>query len=84
MADEQDTIDLALVVGAMRARPLVVAYYMPHNDGVESGILDTPGQSTGTDLVDLYEVDGQIRTFENRAEAEEWLTKKIGAGNAGN
>ena len=58
---------------------MVVAYYMPHNDGVETGILDGPGQDTGTDLVDLYEVDGVIRTFSDKAEAEAWLAQKRGA-----
>ena len=55
---------------------MVVAYYMPHNEGVESGILDKPGQDTGLDLVDLYEVDGKIATFNNKAEAEAWLEEK--------
>lgn len=56
---------------------MVVAYYMPHNDGTETGILDSPGQSTGLTLVDLYEVDGEIRTFDTRSEAEAWLTGKL-------
>ena len=56
--------------------PLTVAYYMPHNDGVESGILDAPGQTTGLGLVDLYEVDGEIRAFDNRQGAENWLQEK--------
>lgn len=56
---------------------MVVAYYLPHNDGVESGILDKPGMDTGTDLVDLYEVDGAIRTFANREEARLWLADKL-------
>jgi hypothetical protein len=55
---------------------MVVAYYMPHNEGVESGILDKPGQDTGLDLVDLYEVDGKVATFRNKAEAEAWLQEK--------
>jgi hypothetical protein len=61
--------------GELEAR-MVVAYYLPHNEGVESGILDAPGQTTGLDLVDLYEVDGEIRTFENRQDAEGWLQEK--------
>lgn len=55
---------------------MVVAYYMPHNDGVAFGIMDEPGQDTGTSLVDLYEVDGIIRTFADRDEAEAWLKSK--------
>jgi hypothetical protein len=54
----------------------VVAYYIPHNDGVESGIFDKAGQTTGLTLVDLYEVDGVIRSFDNRTEAQEWIDKK--------
>jgi hypothetical protein len=56
---------------------VIVAYYMPHNDGVESGILDQPGQDTGTKLVDLYEVDGVIKTFDSRVAADEWLALKL-------
>lgn len=55
---------------------MVVAYYLPHNDGIASGILDTPGQATGIELVDLYEVDGIIQAFETRDEAEGWLRGK--------
>ena len=58
---------------------MVVAYYMPHNDGVESGVLDRPGQDTGIDLVDLYEVDGIIKTFNDSKEAERWLAEKLSA-----
>ena len=58
---------------------MVVAYYMPHNEGIETGIFTKPGQSTDLDLVDLYEVDGVIRTFATREEAEEWLSGKLAA-----
>lgn len=56
---------------------MVVAYYMPHNDGVESGILDRPGMDTGTNLVDLYECDGVIKTFATEIEAKQWLSGKL-------
>lgn len=52
---------------------IVVAYHVPHNEGVEYGIFDKAGQSTELTLVDLYEVDGKIRTFEKVEEAREWL-----------
>ena len=52
---------------------MVVAYHFPHNEGVETGIMDKPGMDTGLALVDLYEVDGQIATFATRSEAENWL-----------
>lgn len=52
---------------------MIVAYHFPHNDGIEYGVLDAPGQDTGLNLVDLYEADGSIRTFETRADAEAWL-----------
>lgn len=55
---------------------MVVAYWMPHDEGVEAGIFDKPGQSTELDLVDLYEVDGQIKTFATMSEAEDWLADK--------
>lgn len=52
---------------------MIVAYYIPHNDGVEAGILTKSGQSTGLTLVDLYEVDGEIRSFETLEEADAWI-----------
>jgi hypothetical protein len=55
---------------------VIVAYYVPHNEGVEKGILDGPGQDTGHQLVDLYEVDGVIRSFDTRDEAEAWLARQ--------
>jgi hypothetical protein len=60
---------------------MVVAYYIPHNDGVESGILDKPGQDTGLDLIDLYEVDGTIATFATDIEARQWLSGKLSKRN---
>ncbi len=57
-------------------KTMIVAYYFPHNDGLEKGIMDGPGQSTQGTLVDLYEVDGQIRTFSEKPEAEAWLDHK--------
>lgn len=53
----------------------VVTYRIPHNEGVEAGVIDGPGFDTGTTLVDLYEVDGQIRSFATRAEADAWLAE---------
>lgn len=61
---------------------MVVAYWMPHNEGVESGIFDRPGQSTELDLVDLYEVDGTIETFASMQEAEDWIKEKQAERNA--
>lgn len=52
---------------------MIVAYYIPHNDGVEAGILTESGQSTGLTLVDLYEVDGEIRSFETYDDATAWI-----------
>lgn len=57
---------------------MVVAYWMPHNDGTEFGILTAPGQDTGLRLVDLYEVDGVIKTFTTEPEAQAWLAEKAG------
>lgn len=50
-----------------------VAYDVPHNEGVEQGIIDGPGFTSGTSLVDLYEVDAEIASFATREEAEAWL-----------
>lgn len=53
-----------------------MAYYMPHNDGIVKGTMDKPGQDTGLSLVDLYEVDGVIKTFASQEEADSWLKEK--------
>lgn len=52
---------------------MVVAFHFPHNEGVVYGIFDRAGETTNLSLVDLYEVDGQIQTFETVAEAQHWL-----------
>lgn len=51
----------------------VVAFTVPHNEGLEWGIIDGPGFDSGLSLVDLYEVDAQIRSFATREEAEQWF-----------
>lgn len=59
------------------AAQMAVAYYVPHSDGTESGIIDAPGFSSGLSLIDLYEVDATIRSFASREEAEAWLNGKL-------
>lgn len=56
---------------------MVVAYFVPHNEGIVAGILTEVGQDTGTSLIDLYEVDATIKAFEDHTEAYEWLLEKI-------
>lgn len=53
-----------------------IAFFVPHNEGVESGIITGPGFTSETTLVDLFEVDASIRSFEHYHEAEEWLKGK--------
>ena len=53
---------------------MVVAYYIAHNDGTLAGILNDSDQELT--LADLYEVDGTVRTFNYRDEAEAWLRKR--------
>jgi hypothetical protein len=60
----------------------VVAFFVPHNDGTEKGIIDGPGFHSGATLVDLYEVDAEIASFETREEAEAWLDKVESGGSA--
>ena len=55
----------------------VVAFYVPHNEGVVTGIIDGPNQEGGSDLIDLYEVDMQIRSFSTRRAAEQWLSTHL-------
>jgi len=56
---------------------MVVAFFMPHNDGVEADLITEAGYNSGTELVDMYEVDGVIRSFANEAEARQWLNAKL-------
>jgi len=53
---------------------MVVAFHVPHNEGVVYGIFTKPGLDTKLTLVDRYEVDGRMQTFENVDKALEWLT----------
>lgn len=52
---------------------MVVGFHFPHNEGVVYGIFDNAGQDTKLALVDLYEVDGKVETFETVKEAQQWL-----------
>jgi hypothetical protein len=52
---------------------MVVAFHVPHNEGVVYGVFTKPDMDTNLTLVDLYEVDGRLRTFENVEQAQEWL-----------
>jgi hypothetical protein len=54
----------------------VVAFDIPHNDGREQGIIDGPGFDSELSLVDLYEVDGVIKSFATREEADAWLIEQ--------
>jgi hypothetical protein len=62
------------------AAGFVVAFYVPHNEGVETGIIDGPGFDSGTRLVDLYEVDGEIASFATKEEAQAWLAEREAEG----
>lgn len=44
----------------------VVAFYVPHKEELEQGIIDGPGFDTGDRLVDLYEVDATIRRLRHQ------------------
>jgi len=54
----------------------VVAYFVPHNEGIESGIIDGPGFDAGFVLIDIHEVDASIESFPDQASAEAWLKAK--------
>jgi hypothetical protein len=54
---------------------MVVAFHVPHNEGVVYGIFTKANQDTALLLVDLYEVDGRIRTFDNFQDAVVWLSE---------
>ena len=59
---------------------MVVAFHVPHNEGLVYGIFTEPDQTTNLALVDLYEVDGQVRTFANFEDAEKWVREPHGVG----
>jgi hypothetical protein len=52
---------------------MVVAFHFPHNEGVVYGVFTEPDRDTDLLLVDLYEVDGRIRTFADVESATAWL-----------
>lgn len=52
---------------------MIVAFHVPHNEGVQAGIITSPGFDSETSLVDLYEVDASIKSFDTLAEAQDWL-----------
>lgn len=80
-AERDDLLRLRKVVGhanrsipARALLPFVVAFDVPHSEGVEQGIIDGPGYDVDG-LVDLYEVDASIKSFATKDEAETWLSK---------
>jgi hypothetical protein len=50
---------------------MVVAYFITHNEGILKGIIENPGKKVA--LFDLFEVDGTIRAFKDRQDAQDWL-----------
>lgn len=54
---------------------MIVAFHHPHNEGSVAGLVTGPGFDAGTALVDTYEVDAQIRSFDTIQEAREWLSE---------
>lgn len=53
---------------------MVVAYYIKHDNGVERGTLDAPGQETGLELDSLSGARYKIMSFSSLEAAEEWLS----------
>lgn len=56
---------------------MVVAFYIPHNEGIAAGVITGPDFDTGLNLVDLFEVDGTVKSFETEEEADDWLGEKF-------
>jgi hypothetical protein len=57
-----------------------VAYWVPHNahyNAVEYGVITRPGFDSELTLVDLYEVDAVIKSFESPEEAQAWIDGKL-------
>lgn len=59
---------------------MIVAYRVPHNEGVEMGIITGPGFDSGTNLVDLYEVDAKVQSFETLDQAIDWHEEEDAEG----
>jgi hypothetical protein len=51
---------------------VIVGFYFPHIDGSVLGIIDGPGFDSKQMLIDGYEVDATIESFETLEEAEAW------------
>jgi hypothetical protein len=56
---------------------MVIAYLVPHNDGVEFGVITGPGFDTELTLIDLYEVDATVKSVRNEPDARDWLEEKF-------
>jgi hypothetical protein len=56
---------------------MIVAYFIPHNEGIETGIITKAGQTTADALIDLSEVDGVITSFETLDEARAWIKSRL-------
>lgn len=54
---------------------MIIAFHMPHNEGCVFGIITSPNFDTKEHLVDLYEVDATMQSFDTEAAAEEFLVK---------
>lgn len=55
---------------------LAVAFHVPHNEGASMGIITGPGFK-GDGLVDLFEVDASIESFDDLDAARAWLEEKF-------
>lgn len=56
---------------------LAVAFHHPHNEGRVAGVITGPGFDTGTSLVDTFEVDASIKSFDTEEEAIAWLVERV-------
>lgn len=54
----------------------VVAFYVPHNEGSVAGIVVGPGFDSKFMLVDLYEVDASLQSFDSLEAARAWMQEE--------
>jgi hypothetical protein len=54
---------------------MIVAFKHPHNEGIVAGLITGPGFDTKGMLVDTYEVDASIRSFDSIEDAKAWLAE---------
>lgn len=54
---------------------MFVAFYFPNNEGVVAALITGPGFDSESHLVDAYEVDAEVKSFDTERDATDWLAQ---------